>query len=80
MGKSLCKWYIREEKMNQVIRDALKARYTGDLAEANANIKIYLRQSVGIGEHSDIIGAVNEQVEKAVHAQEKLDYVNSLKW
>jgi len=66
--------------MNQVIRDALKARYTGDLAEANANIKIYLRQSVGIGEHSDIIGAVNEQVEKAVHAQEKLDYVNSLKW
>ena len=66
--------------MNQVIRDALKARYTGDLAEANANIKIYLRNSAGIGEHSDIIGAVNEQVEKAVHAQEKLDYVNSLKW
>ena len=66
--------------MNQVIRDALKARYTGDLAEANANIRIYLRNSAGIGEHSDIIGAVNEQVEKAVHAQEKLDYVNSLKW
>ena len=26
--------------MNQVIRDALKAKYTGELAEANANIKI----------------------------------------
>ena len=63
-----------------VIRDALKAKYTGELAEANANIKIYLRNPMGIGEHSDIISAVNEQVEKAVNAQEKLDYVNSLKW
>lgn len=66
--------------MNQVIRDALKAKYIGDLAEANANIRIYLRNSAGIGEHSDIIGAVNEQVEKAVHAQEKLDYINNLEW
>ena len=35
---------------------------------------------MGIGEHSDIISAVNEQVEKAVNAQEKLDYINSLKY
>ena len=80
MGNCLCKWNIRKEKMNQVIRDALKAKYTGELAEANANIKIYLRNPMGIGEHSDIISAVNEQVEKAVNAQEKLDYVNSLKY
>ena len=66
--------------MNQIIRDALKAKYIGDLAEANANIKIYLSNSAGIGEHSDIIGAVNEQIEKAVHAQEKLDYIDNLKW
>jgi|TARA_Y100000361_G_C11075994_1_gene298295 hypothetical protein len=66
--------------MNQFIRDALKAKYKGELAEANANIRIYLRNSAGIGEHSDIIGAVNEQVEKAVHAQEKLDYINNLEW
>ena len=64
--------------MNEYIRNALKARYTGDLAEAEANIRIYLRNSVGIGEHSDIMGAVNEQVEKAVTAQEKLDYINNL--
>ena len=66
--------------MNQVIRDALKAKYTGELAEANTNIKIYLQNPVGIGEHSDVISAINEQVEKAVNAQEKLDYVNGLKW
>jgi len=67
--------------MNQgIIREALKAKYVGDLAEAEANIRIYLSNPAGIGEHSDIIGAINEQVEKAVHAQEKLDYINSLKW
>ena len=66
--------------MNEYIREALKAKYTGDLAEAEANIRIYLRNSAGIGEHSDIIGAINEQVEKAVHAQEKLDYINNLEW
>ena len=66
--------------MNEYIRNALKAKYTGDLAEAEANIRIYLRNSVGIGEHSDIISAINEQVEKAVTAQEKLDYINNLKW
>jgi len=67
--------------MNQgIIRDALKAKYKGDLAEAEANIRVYLSNPVGIGEHSDIIGAINEQVEKAVHAQEKLDYIKNLKW
>jgi hypothetical protein len=41
---------------------------------------VYLLHPVGIGEHPDIIGAVNEQVELAVHAQEKLDSVSGLKW
>lgn len=66
--------------MNQKIRDALIAKYKGDLAQAEANISVYLLHPVGIGEHPDIMGAVNEQVELAVHAQEKLDYVSSLKW
>ena len=47
--------------MNQgIIREALKAKYVGDLAEAEANIRIYLSNPAGIGEHSDIIGAINE--------------------
>ena len=59
---------------------ALILKYKAQMAEAEANIQVYMRNPAGIGEHSDIIGAINEQVEKAVHAQEKLDYINNLEW
>jgi len=66
--------------MNQKIRDALVAKYQGDIAAANANISVYLLHPAGIGEHSDIISAVDEQVNLAATAEEKLDYISNLKW
>lgn len=66
--------------MNGVIREALTLKYKGDVAAANANIKVYLLNPAGIGEHSDIIQAIDEQVEKAATAQEKLDYILALKY
>jgi hypothetical protein len=39
-----------------------------------------LSHPAGIGEHSDIVGAINEQVEKGAAAQEKLEFVRSLDW
>ena len=66
--------------MKEVLKRALVAKYTGELAEANANITVYLTNPAGIGEHSDIIAAINEQVEKGANAKEKLEYINSLDW
>jgi len=80
MGFGICRGYFRKAKMNQVLRNALVMKYKGEIAEAEANISVYLNNPVGIGEHSDIVAALNEQVEKAVHAQEKLDYVMDMKW
>ena len=37
--------------IKRAIVDALDARYNAQIAEAEATIKIYLEQSVGIGEH-----------------------------
>jgi hypothetical protein len=37
--------------MKTAILDALEARYEAQIAEADATIKIYLENSVGIGEH-----------------------------
>ena len=45
--------------MNGVIREALTLKYKGDVAAANANIKVYLLNPAGIGEHSDIIQAID---------------------
>ena len=64
--------------MREQIKDALILGYQGEIARANANIEGYMRKSVGIGEHPDILAAIDSEIEKAAHAQEKLEYVASL--
>ena len=66
--------------MNDDLRKALKLKYEGDLAAAKVNIKVYLNRPVGIGEHSDIVGAIDEEVTKAATALEKLQFINDLEW
>jgi hypothetical protein len=64
--------------MRDQIKDALILGYQGEIAKANANIEVYLSKPVGIGEHPDIIAAIDSEIEKAAHAQEKLEYVDQL--
>ena len=59
--------------MDQYLIDALKAKYQADMAEANANIQVYLNNPAGIGEHPDIIAAIDTQVELYAAAKEKLE-------
>ena len=58
--------------MEKILRDALIIKYEGEIAQANANIRVYLTNPVGIGEHPDIIAAMDVQIEKMAHAEEKL--------
>ena len=51
---------------------ALAKKLEGDISVAQANIDVYLEQSVGIGEHPDIVQAIETQVEKLANADEKL--------
>ena len=57
--------------------DALKQQYRGEIAVAQANIKVYMANAAGIGEHPDIIGAIDSQVELLTNAEEKLEAVKS---
>ena len=57
--------------MREVIMEALKAKYFGAMKEAEANIEIYLESPVGIGEHPDIIAAIDSQIALLTEAQEK---------
>ena len=66
--------------MNDRIREALILKYTGIIAAADVNIRVYLSNSVGIGEHADIVGAIDEQIEIAANAQEKLDFIKNLSY
>jgi hypothetical protein len=65
--------------MKKVIIEALEARYNAQTAEAEATIKIYLENSVGIGEHPQHLDEVDKQVQKIADAQEKLQVLQGYK-
>ena len=51
---------------------ALMMQYQADIEKAKANIKVYLENPAGIGEHADIVSSVDSQVEIIAHAEDKL--------
>lgn len=54
---------------------ALIKKLEGEIAIAEANIQVYLNHSVGIGEHPDVVEAIEMQVAKMAHAEEKIDTI-----
>ena len=58
--------------MKIAIINALEAKYEAQVAEAHATIKIYLENSVGIGEHPQHIEEIDKQLQKIADADEKL--------
>ena len=61
--------------MKTAILDALEARYEAQISEADATIKIYLENSVGIGEHPQHIDEIDKLFQKIADAQEKLEAI-----
>ena len=53
--------------------EALELKLQGEVAVAKANVEVYINQSVGIGEHPDLVGAIEEQLAKLAEAEEKLE-------
>ena len=56
--------------------EALRKMYEADIAHAKANVEVYLNNPVGIGEHPDLVLAVDEQIDKMAHAEDKLEVLN----
>ena len=52
--------------------EALSKKSEADIAEADATIKIYFEQSVGIGEHPQHLDEVDKMLQKIADAEEKL--------
>jgi len=65
--------------IKKAIVEALEARYEAQIAEAEATIKIYMEQSVGIGEHPQHIDEVDKLIQKIAEAEEKLGILESYK-
>jgi len=65
--------------MKKAILEALEARYNAQISEADATIKIYLENSVGIGEHPQHIDEIDKLVDKIAQAEEKLKILKEFK-
>ena len=61
-----------------MLLQALRKKLEGDVAVAKANVLIYKEKSVGIGEHPEIVQAIEMEIGKMAEAQDKLDTVNQL--
>lgn len=65
-------------KIRETLIRALLSNYEGEMAKAKANVEIYLKNPMGIGDHSDIISAIDEQVANYAAANEKWDIVSDI--
>ena len=65
--------------IKSVLLDALEARYEPQIAEADAIIKIYLENSVGIGEHPQHIEEIDKLFDKIATAQERLEVLEDFR-
>ena len=59
--------------IKKMILDALEKKYNAEIAEADATIKVYLENPVGIGEHPQIVEEVDKQIAKICRNKEKLE-------
>ena len=62
--------------MREQILRALLAHAQGDIAKHKANVEVYLTSPVGIGEHSNIVEAIEEELNMIAKYQDQIDVIN----
>jgi len=66
-------WNIGENIMKEQLIKAARMHAEGELERAKTNIMVYMNQSVGIGEHSDIVEAIQEELDKMAAATDRIE-------
>jgi len=62
--------------LKNIIVSAARKHAQAELELHRANIEVYMRQVVGIGEHSDIIETIQKELDKMATAQDRLDMLD----
>ncbi len=50
--------------------------YQGLICKHQQNVEIYLNQPVGIGEHPDVMGAIDQEINSIAQNHEKIAIIN----
>ena len=65
--------------LRRALLQALEDKYNAQISEADATIKIYLDNSVGIGKHPQHLEEIDKQLQKIADASEKLKELQAFK-
>jgi|TARA_R110000782_G_scaffold42592_2_gene96728 hypothetical protein len=52
---------------------AARMHAEGELERAKTNIMVYMNNATGIGEHSDIVEAIQEELDKMAAANDRME-------
>ena len=58
--------------LKEALLQALEDKYEADISAAEATLKIYLENSVGIGEHPQHLDEIDKLINKIAEAEDKL--------
>ena len=62
--------------MRETLIKALLAHAQGDIAKHRANVEVYLTSPVGIGEHSNVVEAIEQEINMIAKYQDQIDVIN----
>jgi hypothetical protein len=60
-------------ELKQQLVKAARMHAEGELERAKTNIMVYMNNATGIGEHSDIVEAIQEELDKMAHAEDRIE-------
>ena len=66
-----------KKDLGRQMLQALYCKYLGEMEMYRANIDIYLSTPAGIGEHPDILGAMDEMVAAMAGVRDKIETLRS---
>ena len=66
-----------KKDLGRQMLQALYCKYLGEMEMYRANIDIYLNTPAGIGEHPDVLGAVDEMVAAMAGVRDKIETLRS---
>ena len=62
--------------LRQQTLDALRADAEGKIQKARVNVEVYLHNPVGIGEHPDVLSAIQDQLDVIAEQEERIQVLN----
>ena len=61
--------------MRQQLIKALLSHAHGEIEYHKANVAVYLNNPVGIGEHSNVVGAIADEIDQIAKYQDQIEVI-----